>query len=221
MPTWLAYLWYEAHFFCGGMAMALGFSLRTEGWQHVPRNGPALLISNHQSYLDPTLAGLAARRHLCFLAKQELFENRLFAFLIRGLNAVPINQQGIGIEGLRLLLQKLREGWAVMIFPEGNRTGDGRIQPLQPGIHLLIRRVPAPIIPMGIAGAFEAWPRNQLLPIPVPLFLPAAKGTIAVSVGPPLDPGRFETMPREQALDELGQILQHQHDRANRLRRQP
>ncbi len=219
MADLLAQWWYRLNFWVQGATLSLGFSLRTEGMRHVPRTGPAVLIANHQSFLDPSLVGVAARRRLCYLARKSLFKHRPVAWFIRSLNAVPVDQEGVGIEGLRLLLQKLREGEAVMVFPEGTRTPTGAIQPLMPGIHLLVKRAPAPIIPVGIAGAFEAWPNTRLLPIPAPLFFPAGPGTLAVAVGPPLDGRRLAGLPREQVLKELSEALQRMHDRAEQLRR--
>jgi 1-acyl-sn-glycerol-3-phosphate acyltransferase len=107
-----------------------------------------------------------------------------------------------------------------MVFPEGDRTWDGVMKELRPGIHLLIKKVPQmPIIPMGIAGAYEAWPRWRRWPYIAPLFLPAGSGTLAVSVGQPLDADRFAKMSREQALAELFKVLKHRYDRAEHLRR--
>lgn len=219
MSDILANWWYRLNVWVQGGALTLGFSLRTEGARHVPRAGPALLIANHQSFLDPSLVGVASRRRLCFLARKSLFRHRALAWLIRSFNAVPVDQEGIGIEGLRILMHKLRQGQAVVVFPEGSRTENGAIQPLMPGIHLLIKRAAAPIIPIGIAGAYEAWPRGRPLPIPAPLFLPAGAGTLAVAIGPPLDGRRLADLPRAQVLQELSEALHRMHDRAEQLRR--
>jgi 1-acyl-sn-glycerol-3-phosphate acyltransferase len=222
MSDWLARLWYDLCFGVSWTGMTLGFSLRTEGMHHVPPTGPALIIANHQSYFDPIIVGLAARRRLSFLARKGLFDQWLFGLLIRSLNAVPVDQEGIGIEGLRRIMQQLHQGRAVMVFPEGDRTWDGVMKALRPGIYLLIKKVPdLRIVPMGIAGAYQAWPRWRLLPHPAPLFPPAGDGTIAVSVGRPLDAGRLAKMPRQQALEELFDVLNHRYERAQHLRRKP
>src|SRR5262249_19349437 len=159
----------------------------TEGAHHVARHGPVLLIANHQSFLDPLLVGLAARRHLHFLARKTLFRNPFFGGFIRSLNAVPVDQEGTGIEGLRIVLRLLKAGHAVIVLPEGGRTYDGAIQALQPGIQLLMKRSLAPVVPVGIAGAYDALSRWRTWPVWAPLFLPAGKGTLAVSVGKPLE----------------------------------
>jgi 1-acyl-sn-glycerol-3-phosphate acyltransferase len=91
--------------------------------------------------------------------------------------------------------------------------------PLRPGIHLLIKRGDMPIVPMGIAGAYDAWPRWRAYPIPAPLVCPPGKGTIAVSIGRPLHARQFADKPREQVLAELFNELQKCKERAERLRR--
>jgi 1-acyl-sn-glycerol-3-phosphate acyltransferase len=219
MRDWLSYLLYEVVYWSSMALMTLGFSLRSEGRQRVPRSGPALLIANHQSYLDPVLLGLCSRRHLCFLARKTLFKNPVFAWLIRTLGAVPIDQEGVGKEGIRTILDQLRAGKAVVIFPEGTRTPDGVMHPLRPGIHLLIKRTEAPIVPVGLAGAYDTWPSWQKFPRPAPLFLPASRATLAVSVGRILDAHHFAELSREQALAELFSELQKMARRAERLRR--
>lgn len=218
---WLPFAFYECIYFLSAFAMVLGFSLRIRGSRHVPRTGPVLLIANHQSFLDPDLVGLAARRHLAYLARKTLFEHSAFAWLIRMLNAVPIDQEGVGIEGLRVTVQLLQAGQAVVVFPEGNRSEDGGMQPLQPGISLLIKRAQPTIVPVGIAGAYHAWSRWRKLPLPSPLFLPATKRTIAVVVGKPLDSKPLTDLPRPKLLDRLFDEIHRVQQEAERLRRKP
>jgi 1-acyl-sn-glycerol-3-phosphate acyltransferase len=219
MHSWVSDLWYDGCYAISMTAMTLGFSLRTEGYQHIPRTGPALVIANHQSFIDPVLVGLAARRHLHYLARQSLFRHWGLNWLMRSLNGVPLNIEGFAREGLQTILEQLQSGHAVLVFPEGNRTHDGKMQTFRPGVQLLIKRVEMAVVPVGIAGAFAAWPRHHRLPTPAPLFWPAGKGTIAVSVGPPLASRDLAGKPREQALDVLLAAVQRCQERAERLRR--
>lgn len=212
-------LWYDAVRTVAMAVFTLGFSYRYEGTRHVPRSGPALLVANHQSFLDPLVVGMATNRHLVYLARKTLFRRSMFAAAIRSLNAVPIDQEGVGKEGIRAVLNELHKGNAVLVFPEGSRTRDGKMHELRPGIHLLIKRAQAPIVPVGIAGAYDAYPIWRKYPIPAPLFLPATKRTIAVSIGRPLDAGRFVELPRDQAMAQLYNELQKAHARAEKLRR--
>lgn len=211
--------YHEAAYWSWHCAMTLGFSLRLQGQRNMPRTGPALLVANHQSYLDPPLVGLAARRPLVYLARKTLFNNRWFAALIRSMHAIPIDQDGVGKEGIRAILEQLQRGHAVLVFPEGTRTPDGKMCPLKPGVHLLIKRAQVPIVPVGLAGAFDAWPSSRLLPIPAPLFYPARPGTISVSLGQPVEASHYANMAREEALADLQNRIEAEHRRAEMLRR--
>jgi 1-acyl-sn-glycerol-3-phosphate acyltransferase len=93
------------------------------------------------------------------------------------------------------------------------------MQPLKPGVLLLIKRCSAPIVPVGVAGAYDAWPRWRRYPRLAPLCAPAGKATLAVSVGPPIDPFSINQLARERALEELFKKLSMQQQRAERLRR--
>ena len=194
--------------------------MRTAGFRNIPADGPALLVANHQSFLDTVAIGLAARRRLNYLARNTLFRNKAFCWLIESLGAVPINQHGFAREGLTVTLDQLRAGHAVIVFPEGNRAPDGKIQEFKPGVHLLIKKMDMPVIPVGIAGAFEAWPRSQLLPAPAPLFWPVSKGCVAVSIGSPLPSRELRELTRDEQMARLEHAVKHEMDRAEEMRRQ-
>ena len=217
--TVVSLLRYETGHFLASVGMALGWSLRVEGSRHVPRRGPALLVANHQSYLDPVAVGLGCPRRLYYLARKTLFRNHFFAWLIRGFNAVPIDQE-MGKEGLQMVLRLLKAGRPVLVFPEGERTSTGQMQPLKAGIHLLLKRASAPVLPVGVAGAFHAWPRWRKYPSPAPLFCAPTPGTVAVSIGRPRESTALASLPREDALARLFDEMQIVVARAEKLRRQ-
>jgi 1-acyl-sn-glycerol-3-phosphate acyltransferase len=219
MRDWLPWLLYEMGYWLSLVGMTVLNSYRFEGRRNIPRTGAALLISNHQSFLDPCAAGCPTRRHLSFLARKTLFHNRFFGGLIRRCNAVPVDQEGIAKEGLKAILEHLNNGEAVLVFPEGERTYTGKLQPLRPGILMLLKRIDAPIIPIGIAGAFDAWPRTRKWPRFSPLFWPPTGADIAVSVGKPIPAAYFRQMPRSEVLAELFAQLQRVQNRAERMRR--
>lgn len=218
-PTLLRTLYRESFYVVGHAAMTLGWSLRLAGQHNMPQTGPALVISNHQSFLDPILVGVALRRPFVPLARKTLFRHRLFAALIRSWNAVPIDQDGVGKDGLRVISEQLKQDRAVLVFPEGERTPDGAMLPFKAGIHLLLRRAQAPIVPVGIAGAFDAWPRHRAFPIPAPLFWPACKGCCAVAIGSPLDAAHYAAMPRDEAMRALFDKVHDVWQQAEILRR--
>lgn len=218
MPGWFNTIVYEVLRYPIWGGFTFGFSLRSQGTRHIPARGPALLVANHQSFFDPPAVGAVTPRHICFLARKTLFRG-IFGKLISKLNAVPVDQDGVAKEGLRTVIDLLQRGEAVLLFPEGERTPDGSMLPFKPGILLVIKKTLAPIIPVGIAGAFEAFPRSVAIPKPAPLFMPASRGCMAIAVGRPLDPHRFLNQPRDQALRDLQAEIQTMKDQAERLRR--
>ncbi len=221
MQGWRSYLLYEGSYWALQALATLGLSFRFEGRQNVPRRGPALMVANHESYLDPLLVGLAAPRQIGYLARKTLFKNRFFGAYLRAVHVFPVDQEGVAKEGLKTVLELLKAGEVVLIFPEGERTWDGAMQPLKPGVQLLIKRAQVPVIPVGVAGAFEALPRTRKLPHLSPLFLPATGAAVAVSIGKPQPAARYADLPREQLLVELGREIAVLRERAKRLRRKP
>src|SRR4029079_5990473 len=145
----------------------------------------------------PILVVLAIPRYVRFVHRQTLKKNRLLAWVMASLRAIPIDHKGFSREGLQATLGALSAGNCVGMFPRGERTHDGTVQPFKPGIALLLKRVKAPIVPVGIAGAFAAFSRPQKVPRLAPLFLPPSAATIAVSVGPPIDPAKYAKASRE------------------------
>jgi 1-acyl-sn-glycerol-3-phosphate acyltransferase len=220
MPPWLGRRWYDVVFWSSFLGFTFGHSIRIAGRRNVPWTGPALLVSNHQSYLDPVLVGLASRRYLSYLARSSLFKNRYLKALIESLDAIPIDRD-LGKDGLRATLDTLDRGKAILVFPEGERTHDGEMSPFKPGISLLVKRVTAPIIPVGIVGAFGAWSRHTKLPRFSPLFLRANDAAIAISIGKPLDPAPFARMSRDEILAKLHDAVAAEFAKAKKLQRKP
>jgi 1-acyl-sn-glycerol-3-phosphate acyltransferase len=221
MQDRLAALWYDLYYWLYKATATLAFSYRSEGGDRIPRRGPALLVANHESFLDPLLVGMSTGRRLRYLARKTLFKHPLLGAYLSSVGCVPVDQKGVAKEGLKASLDLLHAGEAVLVFPEGERTWTGKMQPLKPGVHLLIERSQAPVIPVGVAGAYQVLPRTSSRPKFCPLLRPAPCGGVAVSVGRPLPAERLRDMPREQLLQELFQAIGAARHRAERLRRKP
>jgi 1-acyl-sn-glycerol-3-phosphate acyltransferase len=219
MPPWLADRWWDLGKVVCFYTITGLFSLRTAGGQHVPRSGPVLVLSNHQTFLDPVLVGLAIPRYVRWVARQTLRKNKWLTLLIDSLRAIPIDHRGFSREGLQATLDALDSGACVGMFPEGERTYTGNLEAFKPGISLLIKRTKAPIIPAGIAGGYAAFSRHRKFPRFSPLFLPPTDATIAVSVGKPIDPAKYEKMPREEMLEDLRGAVREEMEKAELLRR--
>ncbi len=138
----------------------LCFRLRIMHRERMIQTGPVILAMNHQSYLDPPLAGIACDRAIYFLARRTLMDLPLLGWLLPKLNVIPVNQEGIDRSALKALIRVLKSGNATLVFPEGARTLDGNVQPAQPGVGLVIAKTLAPVVPMRIFGAHQALPRG-------------------------------------------------------------
>jgi 1-acyl-sn-glycerol-3-phosphate acyltransferase len=214
----MAEVLYRATDLAAFYAFTFGWSFRAAGRANLPRTGPVLLVANHQSFIDPVLVGAAAPRWLTYLARSNLWHNRFLARLIDAYQAVPIDR-GFGKEGLQTVLGLLDNGRAVLMFPEGERTHTGELQPLKPGVSLLVKRVTCPIVPVGLAGAYQAWPRQRKWPLLDPLVLASRGRGIAVAFGEAIDPARYKGMDREAMLADLGAAIRDAYEAAEQVRR--
>ncbi len=207
-------LWYDfLRVFCR-LASVLYFRIRVEGQSRIPAEGPTLLLSNHQSVADPVLLGVSSQRHLTFLAKKSLFNFAPFRWLIVSLNAIPIDREGLGMAGLKETLRRLKRAEIVLIFPEGTRTRDGRVQSLKPGFAALAKRSRATLAPVAICGVYETWPRKQPFPWP---------GVVQIVFGEPMPPEEVATYGDRELVQEIERRIRDCYDRAavkrtNRLR---
>src|SRR6267378_5599950 len=138
----------------------LFFRLRVVHRERMLESVPAILAMNHQSYLDPPLAGTMCDRAVYFLARRSLLDVPLLGQLLPKLNVIPVNQEGIDRSALKALIRVLKAGNAALVFPEGSRSVDGNLQPTEAGLGLVIAKTLAPVVPMRIFGAHEALPRG-------------------------------------------------------------
>jgi 1-acyl-sn-glycerol-3-phosphate acyltransferase len=189
-----------ARWMCRVFCMLL-FRWRFYDIDNIPEKGPFILISNHQSFLDPIFCGGPPKRHLNFLARDTLFHNWFFGPLITSVNSIPVKRDEADLTAMRTVIEKLKKGQGVCLFPEGTRTEDGRITQLKPGLGLLSRRSNAAIVPVVIDGAFECWPRTQKL------FSPG--GTIIVQYGKPISAAQAKKMGDEKLAQVLTDTLRH------------
>ncbi|MBN1490273.1 MAG: 1-acyl-sn-glycerol-3-phosphate acyltransferase [Phycisphaerae bacterium] len=185
---------------------------RVFGTERVPKTGGVILACNHQSFFDPVLATLALPRECDYMARDTLFRNALFRRLIESLNAFPVRRGETDTAAIKETLRRLKAGRLITVFPEGTRTLDGRIGPLQPGAAALAKKAKVPIIPVVIEGAFEAWPRHHVLPRP---------GTISVRYGTPIIPAEHPEMNAAALMREVARQLRELQTRERSRRGLP
>lgn len=141
------------------------FDAECFGLENVPKEGPFILACNHTSFLDPFVAACFFRRPIYFFARKTLFKNALANWLLRRMNAIPVDRdEGRDPSALKKVLKLLKTGEGVLVFVEGTRSIDGTLQEAKRGVGLMACRTGVPVIPLRIFGTYEAWGRNRRFP---------------------------------------------------------
>src|SRR5436190_14938617 len=148
------------------VVFAVYFRWRVYHPERVPLCGPVILAANHASFVDPPLVGSGLKREINYLARQSLFRFPVVGAILRAVNSVPVDRDGGGAAGLKAILGRLLAGGGIILFPEGTRTRDGRLQPARSGIGLTVIKSDAPVVPVRVFGTFEAFGRQMKLPRP-------------------------------------------------------
>lgn len=175
--------------------------------ERVPMRGPVILASNHASHLDPPLLGAGQPRALNYLARASLFNLPVAGWAMRNVNAVPVDRDGAGAAGLKAVFNRLRQGGAVVLFPEGSRTKDGLLQKARSGIGLIAIKSTAPVVPVRVFGTYKAWNRHMKVPMPMP---------VSVKYGEPMDLSDLRMEAKSCSKDRLKEIYQETSDRIMR-----
>lgn len=167
--------------------------------ERVPLTGSVILASNHASFLDPPLVGSGIHRGINYLARKSLFKFPLFGWVLRTVNAVPVDREGGGAAGLKSVLDRLNADGAIILFPEGTRSPDGKLQPARSGIGLTVIKSNALVVPVRVFGTYEAYGRNRRFPRP---------HRVAVKYGKPLDFAAYRAEAKTCSKDRLKEIYQ-------------
>jgi 1-acyl-sn-glycerol-3-phosphate acyltransferase len=133
--------------------------IEVEGLENVPPSGPCILVPNHQSLLDPFLVQGVCRREVATMTKSTQFSGRIMRWLLGLVSAFPVRRYRIDPQTVRVLLRRVSEGKVVCVYPEGERSWDGRLQPFRPGTIRVLLRAGVPVVPVGIDGMYDVWPR--------------------------------------------------------------
>jgi len=158
---------------------------RVSGREHVPVEGPLLVVSNHLSMADPPLVGIGIKRPAMFLAKEELFRGRIRRYIFHRCGAFPIRRGGMNRAALRFAEKLFGRGGALIAFPEGRRSMKAQLVNAFSGPALIAVRNGVPILPVGICGTEKRtgfkwwWHRPQVtVNIGRPFTLPSVNGKV-------------------------------------------
>ncbi|MBI4342420.1 MAG: 1-acyl-sn-glycerol-3-phosphate acyltransferase [Candidatus Omnitrophica bacterium] len=155
----------------------LGFGLEVRGQEHVPQHGAFIVAANHASFLDPPLIGAACPRRVRFMARADLYTRAWLAAYMRSVRCISVRRGEADLGAIRQVLQALRQGEPVAIFPEGGRQRDGQLGRAKRGVGLLAGLARMPVVPALIQGTFQAWPPGAARLSP---------SKIRVAFGPPI-----------------------------------
>jgi 1-acyl-sn-glycerol-3-phosphate acyltransferase len=139
---------------------SLAFRFKVYGREKLIEEGPAILASNHQSYFDPPCIGMACREEVYYLARKTLLQRPVVGLILKQLNTVPVDRDRGDVSSIKTIIRLLRDGHRVIIFPEGTRSLDGKLQPARAGLGLIIAKTLAPVVPIRVFGSFDALPRT-------------------------------------------------------------
>ena len=179
------------------------FRLSSSGTEHIPKNGPVVLVPNHVSFLDPPFTGICCPRQVRFMARSTLAHSRLLGWWMRRVGVVLVDRNAPARATFGESIKILAAGEVMAVFPEGTRSRDGRLQEFKKGLLKLLDKTGAIAVPTGIIGAFEAWPRQRRFPRP---------RRCHVRFGPPMSavevcaPGGYESL-RQAVATLSGQVL--------------
>ncbi len=142
--------------------------LKIEGANNVPVKGGVIIAPNHRSNYDPPLVGCCiSLRPVTFLAKKSLFINKTVSLILRSVSAIPVDTENPEIKTMRIFVNLLKAGKAIIVFPEGSRSKTNEFLPGQPGVGYLSIKTKVPVVPVLITGTHESMLKHFLRQTPL------------------------------------------------------
>ena len=173
-----------------------------QGKENIPEHGALVVVANHLSYADQYLLTIAIKREMIFMAKEDLFRNRVKRFLIETFGAIPVKRGAVNREALKQVHQVLDKGLAMFMFPEGSRSKNAQLQPAFSGSALIALHNNAPILPTAITG-MEVAEKGFL-------WVMLHRPRVAVNIGRPFYLSKPEgILDKKQLKDLSDDIMEH------------
>jgi 1-acyl-sn-glycerol-3-phosphate acyltransferase len=146
--------------FLSWIILKVFFHLEVFGRENIPKKGGFILASNHTSYLDPIAVGVASPRKLSYMARSDLFKDRLFGWLLTNINVFPVERESADLSALKEAMKRVKRGNGLLLFPEGTRQTENFLTRAYAGIGFLAVKLDVPVVPVFVKGTLQAWPKH-------------------------------------------------------------
>jgi 1-acyl-sn-glycerol-3-phosphate acyltransferase len=150
--------------YLSGLIYGMWFRGEVVGTENFPREGPFLIASNHASHLDPPLVGSQITKQMRFFARKSLWNNKLIGWWLDHVETIPVERDTGDVGAIKRVLQALKEDRAVVLFPEGTRSPDGKLQKPKAGVGMMACKSGVPVVPCRVYDSFDAFGKGHLIP---------------------------------------------------------
>ncbi len=162
----------------------IGFRGEVAGLENLPRTGSFLIAANHASFLDPPLIGAQVQRQIAFFARKTLWKGGLSSWWLDAVGTIPVDRDGgQDVSAIKRVLRALKDDWGLILFPEGTRSPDGKLQTPKAGVGLICCRAQVPVVPARIFNSAEAFGKGRGLRLNTP---------VSIVFGPPILPAEYD-----------------------------
>ena len=171
--------------YLAGFVYGAWFRGEVTGLENLPATGAFLVAANHASFIDPPIVGALVPRQICFFARKTLWKKGLASWWLDTVGTIPVDRDGgQDVSALKRVLRALKDQKGLILFPEGTRSPDGKLQAPKAGVGFIVCKSQVPVVPVRIFGSFEAFGRG----VKIPRF-----GTsVTVVFGAPISPADYD-----------------------------
>jgi 1-acyl-sn-glycerol-3-phosphate acyltransferase len=175
-----------------GPFLRLVYRPKATGLENVPETGPAILASNHLSFMDSLFIPLLLRRRVVFLGKSDYFDSWRTRWFVRSVGVIPVRREGGAASeaAIRAGIRALQEGHIVAIYPEGTRSPDGRLYRGKTGVARMALEAQAPVVPVCVKGTDRV--------MPIGARVPRLTGRVEITYGAPLTFEQYHDRPKDR-----------------------
>lgn len=200
MSKKLKVIWYKVNRFLCLVFCHTFFRIKVYGKENLPSKGPFLMVSNHQSFIDPILCGMFLKQWIYFLARSSLWNSRIYRALTFAFPLIPVRRGKADMRAIKQMVRVLRSGEGICLFPEGTRTDNGWIKEFKPGFGFACKKADAPVIPVVVEGAYRAWGRGKK-------FCSIGDVTVSVCYCEPIPPEQIKDLTERQLAEKVTDIV--------------